>query len=802
MANYEHLPLIKHIANLDRRKRENKGGYSPFPEPEGGRDKQTYFETNDGTVSDLLDSFDSIKERYTLIDPSLIFKLQINHEVDYTIFANELAKMGISILCIANDKKGYWIAFSNDNTLEAFKSRLAQYSGIVEGNKYPVFNVIETLEKISTEEKIGHNLRDNPVGDDEISYLNMEVWRMDNENIDTFISSLKLQFNNREIFDICDQLVTASFALFRIKIKGNLLNDILQFNEVSFIDRPTQLKFNPFELQSVDVNDLTIYPPDENSTGILIFDSGVTAGHPLLSQAIGEQQNYQEIEDNLTDTVGHGTSVAGCCLYGDLESCLEQKTFKASNYLYSAKVMYGVKRPDGVIIAQYDDRKLLENQLQDALTYFLNNTTFKIKVVNISLGNSNEVWHESKTHQFPLASLIDEFARQYQDVVFLVSSGNQDPRNFYDSIGQIVDNYPNYLVDDNRFKIINPGTASLALTVGSISPGVRIFDRDEDVIWTEIAEEDHPSPFTRSGFCLNKMIKPEFVEYGGNLILSDTNGYIRENMGSNLLLLSNVLTNNLFRFDKGTSFSTPKIANTIGKISNKFPSKSSNFIKNLAIQSASYPLIPNLEGTNSEKEEKLLRLMGYGLPNYEKAIFSFENRVVLFDESQLGIGKVAVYTVNVPNLFLETSGRKRLSIVLTYNPLTRSTRGDSYIANAMDFRLYHSVTPETVASVFSTYQTILDEELSPTELRRYEFTNLNPTVRPRKSSCHQKGIVDFKTKSINNPLSLAVISYDKWNPDVNFLQNYCISICIEHEEEIDIYNEINVEIQTRLRVRT
>lgn len=39
------------------------------------------------------------------------------------------------------------------------------------------------------------------------------------------------------------------------------------------------------------------------------------------------------------DTVGHGTAVAGCAAYGDIEACLDNKVFALSNWIFSAKVM-------------------------------------------------------------------------------------------------------------------------------------------------------------------------------------------------------------------------------------------------------------------------------------------------------------------------------------------------------------------------------------------------------------------------------------------------------------------------------
>lgn len=800
MANYEHLTLTKHISSIDRKKRIVKEGFTPFPS-KGERNKEEYYAENETKLEELITSFNHTKEAYPTINPSLIFKLKINHDVNFDILKNELAKMGIHILSVANDKKGYWIVFSSDETLNEFNSRLAQYSGITEGKKYAVFNVIDSLEDIPPEEKIGNSLREQPVEQDAIGYLNMEIWKIDDARIDEFIVSLEATFENREEFEICDRLITSSFALFRIKIIGSLLNEFLRFKEVSKIDRPFINKFSPFDLQNLDINDCAVEPPEENATGILLIDSGIVAGHPLLAQAVGDQQNYQDVEDGTEDNVGHGTSVAGCCIYGDLEKCREEKVFKPSNYIFSAKVMYATNLPTGEIISTYDDRKLFEHQLKDAVDYFLTNGTYRIKVVNISLGNSDEVWHDKRTHQFPLASLIDELSLEYPNVIFVISAGNFNPNLIFDNLSEIVDNYPNYLIDNPNFKIINPATSALALSVGSIAPTPKVFVRYEDEIWVTVAPENYPSPFTRTGYSINKVIKPELVEYGGNLILHENGDNIIENVGSKLFLLSNKTTDNLFRYDKGTSYSAPKVSNTIGRISNKFNEKSGNFIKNLTLLSADYPILPSFDGTDSEKFEKLYKTLGYGMPNYERAVYSFDNRVVLMDESEIGLNKVAIYRIDLPSIFFETKGRKRFSISLTYNPITRATRGDSYIANGMDFRLFHSVSPDTVANDFSSEDIESEEELSSSELRKYEIKDLRPTFKKRKGSCNQKAIVNFLSRGMISPLTLAVISYNKWNPNDNYLQPYCISLIVEHQEEIDLYTQIRAEIQARARVR-
>ena len=97
--------------------------------------------------------------------------------------------------------------------------------------------------------------------------------------------------------------------------------------------------------------------------------------------------------------------------------------------------MYAKRNPiDGTLSAIYDPEKLIEHQFKDAVESFLSNPAYHIRVVNISLGNSNEVWHKDYKRQLPLAALIDELAYTYPAVTFIVSTGNNHPQHVYSSI--------------------------------------------------------------------------------------------------------------------------------------------------------------------------------------------------------------------------------------------------------------------------------------------------------------------------------------------------------------------------------
>jgi hypothetical protein len=663
-------------------------------------------------------------------------------------------------------------------------------------------------------------------------------------------------------------------VLLRVKLTKEIFDEIIDSKVIFRADRPFTDQFSPAEYLKPDIRNIQINPPPENATGILIIDSGIISNHPMLEKCVGDQANFQDGEQEEQDIAGHGTAVAGCAAYGDIQECLNKKEFTPSNKIFSAKVMYA-NTTGNQVVAEYNPEKLVEHQLKDAIEYFLSNANNNIKVVNISLGDSSKTWQKDYERQLPLAALIDELAFEYKDVVFIVSAGNQDPHEFYDSISDIKNNYPKYLIDNPDFKIINPATAALALTIGSIAQKIKIESEryGAEAIKTPIAEKDQPSPFTRTGFGINGMVKPELVEYGGNLILFRESHHTspQEDKGGRIVVLNNKVTEQIMKLESGTSFAAPKVARIAGQIANRYPHKSANFIKNLLLIGADYPFEPDdyfygsipteigfkkfQEAVSNhllEPAEKVLledsytlfnypkkqvyklksdfepikknnvsnvfkkisletnlsgkdhsSVCGYGLPNLGKAIDSIKQRVVLFDEGQIGLDEIKVYSLKLPEIFFSTQGKKKITITLTFNPETRSTRGNSYLGNTMGFHLFHAVEPQTLIQKYGKLQDT-EKATVPKKFEKYEI-KIDGSEK-REKGCHQKAIKTFKREPQplpQSPISLVLINQNKWlktKPNEERMQDYCVSVTFEHEKEIELYNALRANVQERVRL--
>jgi|GEM_PF-344486 len=870
MKSYEHLPLKPFQGEVQRQTRGGGGGFK-IPE---GRVKKNYVNDIVQKTDTVVSSYNSIKTKYSgILNPSLIFEIEINQGVDFNSIEQIMSTMGIHILSSAENKQGFWVVFSDDEDLKKFKTKLSSY-GSPEGPKYDFFNAFGELRDIPREEKIGERLNNKPLTDMP-EFIDIELWRMtDEQRNQSFIDELTIAYPNRNEFRITDQIITKSFVLLRAKLSRSVFDEIIELKEIARADRPSMPVFNPFELKNIDLTEIERNAPDENATGVLIIDSGIISNHPLLEKCVGGEENYQNGEVATHDTVGHGTAVAGNAAYGDIEKCIEEKIFNPTNWIFSAKVMYAEANPiKGEVHAVYDPEKLVENQLKDVVESFLSNSDYHIRVVNISLGNAEEVWQKNYNRQLPLASIIDELAYLYPNIVFVVSTGNQHPINEssgFTSINDVRANYPKYLIASTDFGIVNPATSALALTVGSIAQPVRaqlLETFSGEQIKTSIAKENQPSPFTRTGPGINDMIKPELVEYGGNLILYNNHDSLSEDIGGKVLTLNNQTTSNLLKFDYGTSFSAPKIAHVAGQIANKYPQRTANFIKNILFIGAEHAFLPNdyfyctipksigkksfekkiLAKLNREVDRKLItesfnekekayhlkdnislsikdqiidilkninyktdlaindhiNVCGFGLPSLERAINSFDNKVVLFDEGKLQLNKIKVFSLQLPDIFFDESGKKRIIVNLAFTPETRSTRGDSYLGNRMEFHLFHTINPQELVNKYGIVTEESEGQEISKDLKKFEI-KLTPGVKTRKPGCHQKAWREFKRDPRNrptSPLSLVLINYNKWMTDENAQTDYCLSVVFEHEKEIDLYNQIRAKNQARARIR-
>lgn len=803
----EHLRLPFYEREFER-KRQGGGGFKPR------ENRQQFSEIQIYNLAEIKKDFNKDKSKFKqFFDPNLIFKIKLNqtvHEEDFTKF---LERNGIKVISPSPEGKGYWIFLAEDESLEEAEHRLREYG---KREKYKQFDAIDSFDSIPPEDKIGEQLKNKPLQEAEEAYLDIEIWRMEDGKLKKFLEGEENKSGFKKFIEkkdgkVTDELKTENLCLLRVKINKSIFDEIIILREISRIDRPPkpyithQMLSIPSEKPEVGES------PPENATAIAILDSGILSNHPLLEKAVGDEIAVPLLfsnriqEDKPQDDVGHGTNVAGIALYGDIKGCIDNKRFQPEVWILSAKIMFKEEdRGTGEIFPTYNERELLEHQLEKAVKYFTANYP-NCKVFNISFGDPYKKTFGGK-RQFALATLIDELAKEL-DVVFVISAGNLD----LESAG-FPESYPAYLIEEKEgVKIINPASSAYAITVGSISQEFGPSHRNKAKILFSPAKTNYPSPFTCVGPGYRGMIKPELVEEGGNIIFSPSEPQKMEDIGGKLIVLSHrwLEDGKPFTVVHGTSFSAPKVAHYIARLFNQFPEYSPNLIKALLITSAEIPPdnpSPLKEITFNDSDTKLmdlLKIYGYGKPNFIVAKTSDFNHVLLQAENKIKVDGVHLYYFYLPKNFIDTLGKKEISVVLVYNPPIRRNRID-YMGLNMEFHLFKNAEIEKVLRGYKTIQ-FLDEigEMVPKELEVKEI-GLHPGVELRKKGIHQKGVKIYSKRpdiDPDKPIVLAVISRSKWLKSKDYLQDYAVVVRIRHEARIDLYTRIKERIRPRVRIK-
>ncbi len=827
VSQFEHLNLQR-ITSIESPRRSRSGGGF-------GGTKRNVTEHGRHLLDLLSPLVEPVKQKISpfRLDPKLIFKIKIAKKGYFS--EDMVVQTGLNLLSREPNKA--IVVFSSDHDLTEFRKRLENYSLIKDGPKYEYLGAIDDLVPLEREDRIGRLLELNPVPSGELAALDLELWHTGDRKeikkyLDDIAKVLEDLSSNTTPMRMSDSYIGEYMCIARIKVTQEILELLLEEKIVKEIDRPPQPVFETTTDYDLPISSFPeVASPPEDNCGILVIDSGVQRGHPLIAPVLGEAEVFPDakrevIKGGPDDVNGHGTNVAGIAIYGDVENCIKHRSFDPTAWLFSARVTNEKN--------EYDEDLLVETQLDQAIRAFVEQYP-NCKVINISLGNADQIYRDG-LKQFRLAAKIDEIAYQYQhkNIVFVISAGNA----FYEeakSDEQLRTDYPNYLLKKSA-RIIDPATSAIAITVGSLSLGRGSITAPSDLRRQAIAKlSGYPSPFTRTGFGVDGMIKPDVVDFGGDLILDlsyrESLGLPKTNVlpdnvaGVSVVTLSKDFNSSLFQICSGTSFAAPRVANIAAQLFTKYPDASSNLIRALIVNSALLPKeIPpefecNSKQSQGEKKktiENQLAIYGYGQPDLQRAMYSNENYVVLSEDNiSIKVGSFHIYEIpQLPPEFFKVKGTRILSITLAFDPPTRPTRGDSYLGVTMEFDLFKGIGREIVRKAYEAASKTdsPDDSTENTKTKLKEKhgagieVKLSPGSNVRKKGTIQRGKVEIfpqSTKYDKGNMTLVVSCNRKWaKPDEIEMQRYALVACISHSNpQVDLYNRIKLQIAQRERER-
>lgn len=532
------------------------------------------------------------------------------------------------------------------------------------------------------------------------------------------------------------------FKLTNVQSKD--LQAISRINGIKFIDVFTEYSTPLSDKDSknesfVEQGDI---PLSETTVGII--DSGISENSVLNKYVIARKEYVASRYQNRS----HGTFVASCLQYGSTFDNIPEE-----NKRYF-KIIDIIALPNSDPLCGPTDT-LSQDDFYELVENVMDEYSGSVKIWNLSLGASTLVEDEQMSD---MAVFCDYIQDTYK-VQLIIAGGN------YGGNGSTLRTWPPQDLGEND-RVTVPADSVRAISVGSIALKDSFFS---------LVKRNEPSPFSRRGPGANYMIKPEVVDYGGNL----------SNLGtSEGLEVVGLSTTNKLIGGIGTSFSTPKISYKYAKIFDDLIEKDLLLTKAFLIHNA------RINSKNLDIENDSINYYGFGRPSYNTNEFlrCSDNEITLVFKQTITRGThLEMWDFPFPKCLIK-NGKYTGEIIMTlaYNPPIDQNFGSQYCRTNIDVS-------------FGTYRTHGKREFKgqvPLEedwADRYE------------SSRVKKGYKWSPIKSYYRNFKNGINTWDGWKIRINMIerddmepkQEFILIVTIRGQENDPVYNDMVIELQNQ-----
>ncbi|WP_194973656.1 S8 family peptidase [Aquiflexum lacus] len=634
-----------------------------------------------------------------------------------------------------------------------------------------------------------------------------EVWfrqsAYQKDRIESQLENTGLNFSYRELVfpehiirmikGTAEQLASSVFLLDSLAElrRPQEINDFITGDRVTYQDEQAWLQ-DLISRAEVGSNN------DGINVFVCLFDSGLTHRHPLIEPLVNASNLHAWMSDwGVEDTGadgGHGTGMAALALFGDLTEVLASsgpiriihgiESFKiVQPRVATDKELHGVIYLDGlstVSISNPDAKRI-----------------FCISVTNDGIINSGRPSSASSTlDRISFGNAFEGAAPQ----LILVSGGNVGLNNHGD--------YP----DQNYIQSIqDPGQAYNVLTIGAFTAKDRLSAPGR---YTPIARLGEMSPRNSTSGMWEPQWpnKPDLVLEGGNMV---TDGFFLSSHDElDPLSIDKNFSARLFRPFGGTSAAVAFASKIAAEILAAYPDFWPETIRGLMVHSAEWtPQMLNGKDINNQGQRRsLLRSIGYGVPNLNRALYSAGNMLTLIAQAyirpfQLSGNNVRyneyhLYEIPWPTEVLQDQLYDRevtIKVTLSYfiepNPGAREyAKNFSYHSHALDFKLIkQGETPaEFERRVSAAAQ--MEEDAEVPNLSEEDWT-IKERVRSKGSL--KKDFLKTNGATLASRNILAVYPKGGWYKSRRNLEKYnesvrySLIVSIETPEtEVDIYTPV------------
>lgn len=446
---------------------------------------------------------------------------------------------------------------------------------------------------------------------------------------------LKIRIGNTSLSFFDSHVVLIYSSASNLELIPYVISNILELRMAS--DTPFVLTNSSPQDQQAWLSDLAkrIIKPKDSSTAVSILDTGINYNHQLLRYVASKKLStawnptwplYDEYE-LLKPYNDHASLQAGLATFGDLLPLTQHnEPILVSHVIESGRILppKGSNQPE----------------LYGSITV---GTAAKLEIENpnirrvFSLAVTSA--HEGKTGQpSSWSAEIDRFTCGMDDGssrLFVISAGNN--RNVKPEL--------DYWEQAHLAEIENPAQSWNALTVGAYTEKTTNDDPSFKG-WSPFSKHGDISPSSRSSvnweWRSQAPYKPDIVAEGGNWLISPDKKEVSNEDVVALLTTSGRTTGLLFEKGADTSAACALISRYAAILTSEYPKYRPETIRGLLIHSAQWtPVMWERYGTlNSQHASKtakeiMLRTVGYGVPDLNRARYSLNHALTLIAESEI-----------------------------------------------------------------------------------------------------------------------------------------------------------------------
>jgi hypothetical protein len=544
--------------------------------------------------------------------------------------------------------------------------------------------------------------------------------------------------------------------------------------------------------------------PNADAPVVCILDSGITRTHQLLTASIRPEDTHTyDPTWGTGDSAawqGHGTSMAGVALYGDLQQrLLERDPVFLQHGLESVKMLNpaGIQH-DPVLYGAVTRECVARPEVQ---------APNRRRAICMAV-TSNAAAPGGRPSSW--SAEIDTLA--YGD--------GTNERLIITSAGNIAreDIAPNRYPDNNDLQPVqSPAQAWNALTVGAYTEKTTISD-PQFRGWTPVAPAGEIGPASRTSVTWQRQwpIKPDVLSEGGNWASDGNSIDSPDDLG--LLTTHYQPMVQQFTTIHNTSAATAAVAEITGKMLAARPELWPESIRGLVVHSARWtpPMRSRMDAATTQAQKvAVLRRYGYGVADYTRALLSSINDVTLVAQDRLrpfkrgDAGSIIGHQMNLHELpwpraelqalrETEVEVRVTLSYYVEPNPGERGwIRRHRYASHGLRFAMQRSLESRDAFRARINKAVQLEEEDIATDAGADNWLIGIPRNVGSVHSDYWRGTaVDLAARD-----AIAVYPVTGWWKEKRYLRRYerdaryCLIVSINATaSEVDIYTPIAVQV--------